>query len=246
MLVRHGCEQSRDRKGAVFYNESLDLLIFDLDGTLIDSKRDLALSVNATREFMGLHSIDHDTVSTWVGSGAPVLIRRALGPEASDTDIQKALDFFLAYYNDHKLDNTRAYPGVMEALEDLARDGVLMAVLTNKPVRISGRILDGLGMSGYLARVYGGNSFEQKKPHPVGVDTLLAELAVPRERALLVGDSAVDVRTARNAGVKVCGVRYGFQPETFEDDPPDMIVDRLEELARAVIADRRTRGALKS
>lgn len=135
---------------------------------------------------------------------------------------------------------------VGEALEDLARDGVQMAVLTNKPVRISGRILDGLGMSGYFARVYGGNSFEQKKPHPVGVDTLLAELSVPRERALVVGDSAVDVRTARNAGVKVCGVSYGLQPETFEDDPPDMIVDRLEELARAVIEERRIRGALKS
>jgi phosphoglycolate phosphatase len=118
-------------------------------------------------------------------------------------------------------------------------------VLTNKPVRISSQILDALGLARYFARVYGGNSFEQKKPNPVGVAALLAELEVTPERAMMVGDSAVDVLTARNAGIKVCGVRYGFQPETFEDEPPDIIVDRIEELARAVVQERKMRGAAK-
>jgi len=223
----------------------MDLVIFDLDGTLIDSKLDLAHAVNAARVYMGLAPLENELIATYVGNGAPVLVRRALGPEASDQEVERALKHFLAYYEEHKLDNTYAYPGIPEALQELDGAGVRMAVLTNKPVRVSGRILDGLGLAPFFARVYGGNSFEQKKPHPIGVETLMRELGAGRERTLVVGDSAVDVRTARNAGVKVCGVSYGFQPETFVDDPPDMMVDRPEELARAVIAERNARGATK-
>ncbi len=224
----------------------MDLLIFDLDGTLIESKLDLAHAVNATRAHFGLPALDLETVGNYIGNGAPVLIRRAMGADASGADVDKALEFFLGYYGDHKLDNTRAYPGIPEALEALHQDGVRMAVLTNKPSRISGRIIEGLGLSKYFVRVYGGNSFDRKKPDPLGVETLLAETGVPKDRALMVGDSAVDVQTARNAGVKVCGVTYGFQPESFAADPPDMIVDRPEELARAVIAERKSRGIVKS
>src|SRR5690242_6922939 len=109
----------------------MDLLIFDLDGTLIDSKLDLANSVNATREHMGLPPIDNHVVSSYVGNGAPVLIRRSLGSEASDADVKKALEYFLGYYADHKLDNTYLYPGVREALDHMREDGVKFAVLTN-------------------------------------------------------------------------------------------------------------------
>jgi phosphoglycolate phosphatase len=221
----------------------VDLLIFDLDGTLIDSKDDLAHSVNATRSHLGLPPLEHDTVSSYVGNGAPVLMRRALGPEASEAEVQRALEYFLAHYEEHKLDCTRAYPGIPEALETLKREGVRLAVLTNKPVRISGRILEGLGLRDYFARVYGGNSFEQKKPDPIGVHTLLSEMRVEPESALMVGDSSVDVRTARNAGIRVMGVTYGFQPESFTDDPPDMMVDRAEDIARTVIAERTSKGA---
>jgi len=224
----------------------MDLIVFDLDGTLVDSKLDLAHAVNATRVHLGLPPLENELIATYVGNGAPALLRRALGPEMSDEELESALGYFLAYYGEHMLDNTYAYPGIPEALAELDAAGVRMAVLTNKPVGVSGRILEGLGLARYFARVYGGNSFEQKKPHPVGVETLLRELGVPRERALLVGDSAIDVRTARNAHVKVCGVTYGFQPETFADDPPDMMVDRPEQLARAVIAERIARGATKS
>jgi phosphoglycolate phosphatase len=224
----------------------MDLLIFDLDGTLIDSKLDLAHSVNATRNFMGMTPLDHELVFSYVGNGAPVLIRRALGEQASEEDVRKGLEFFLAYYREHMLDYTRLYPGVREALDRLRDGGVTMAVLTNKPVRISQAILDGLGVGGHFFRVYGGNSFEQKKPDPVGVAKLVEEAGAARERTMMVGDSSVDVRTARNAGIRACGVRYGFQPETLEQEPPDLLVDRMEQLADIVLGERETAGETRS
>lgn len=213
----------------------VELLIFDLDGTLIDSQLDLANSVNAARAHLGMTPIDNERVFSYVGDGAPVLIRRALGPAAGEDQVLEALEFFLAYYRDHMLDHTRLYPDVREALDRLLEARVKMAVLTNKPVRFSERLVAGLGLEGHFARVYGGNSFEHKKPHPIGVETLLAELGAARERALMVGDSAVDVRTARNAGIRACGVRYGFQPESFAEEPPDLLIDRMEELAGLVL-----------
>ena len=217
---------------------AINLIIFDLDGTLADSKLDLAHSVNATREHYGLPLLDGELVSSYVGNGAPVLIRRALGPEYTEAEIQRALEFFLAYYREHMLDHTTLYPTVRESLDRLRAAGVTLSVLTNKPVRFSQEILAGLGVGGHFFRVYGGNSFEQKKPDPAGVHSLLAESGVPREQAILVGDSAVDVLTARNAGVAVCGVTYGFQPETLDEQPPDFKVDRMEQLADRLIAER--------
>ena len=209
----------------------VELLIFDLDGTLIDSRQDLANAVNATRTSMNLPPLDADLIASYVGDGAPVLIRRALGPEASEDQIRQALEYFLTYYSEHKLDFTRPYAGVPEALRRFAGAGIKMAVLTNKPVRISRAILEGLDLARYFFAVYGGNSFEHKKPHPVGVETLCREAGVEPEHTLLVGDSGVDVRTARNAGIRACGVTYGFQPETLTEDPPDLLVSSLAELA---------------
>jgi len=207
------------------------LLIFDLDGTLVDSKLDLVHSVNAARGMMGLPPIAEDLVASYVGDGAPVLMRRALGPDASDADVQQSLDFFLGYYREHMLDNTRLYPGVREALDRMRGCGSMLAVLTNKPVRFSQEMVDRLGLRDHFFRVYGGNSFEQKKPHPIGIETLLGESGTAREHTIMVGDSHVDVRTARNANVKSCGVLYGFQPESFEQAPPDILVGNMEELA---------------
>jgi phosphoglycolate phosphatase len=213
----------------------MDLLIFDLDGTLIDSKRDLAESVNATRGNLGLAPLDLETIAKYVGNGAPVLIRRALGPDYNEEQIEEALLYFLDYYRDHKLDYTRLYPGVRESLDRFRQEGIRMAVLTNKPVRVSQAIIDGLGLHDHFFKVLGGNSFDQKKPHPVGVDALRAETGAPRERTVMVGDSYVDVQTAVNAGVKSCGVTYGFQPESLNDPKPDLLVDRMEELADWVL-----------
>ncbi len=213
----------------------MNLVIFDLDGTLIDSKLDLVHSVNAAREHMNFAPISANLVASYVGSGAPVLMRRALGPEASEADVQRALRYFLDYYRDHMLDNTYLYPGVREALDSLHGAGTKLAVLTNKPVRFSQALIQGLGLGAHFFRVYGGNSFEQKKPDPIGIRTLLEESGADQQRTIMVGDSGVDVRTARNAQVKACGVTYGFQPETFAEDPPDLLVDDMQKLAAYVL-----------
>ena len=207
---------------------AIGLLVFDLDGTLIDSKDDLVKSVNAVRVRMNLKPLPEETVASYVGRGVVVLMRRALGDEASEETVQQAAEFFLDYYRDHMLDHTIAYPGVREALDSLqARK---MAVLTNKPVRFSQAILDGLGLSRYFARVYGGNSFEQKKPNPVGLLALMRETGVPSENTMIVGDSDTDVLTGRNADVWTCGVTYGLAPETLITSPPDFLLDDLREL----------------
>jgi phosphoglycolate phosphatase len=211
----------------------MDLFIFDLDGTLIDSKLDLAHAVNATRAHMGEPPLEHELVYSYVGSGAPVLIRRAF-PGASEEQLAAALQYFLDYYRDHMLDYTVLYPGVRETLEKLDNGARRLAVLTNKPVRMSTAILDGLNIGQHFFRVYGGNSFEQKKPDPVGIETLLRETGARKENSVMVGDSAVDIRTARNAGISCCGVTYGFQPESLSEDPPDFLIERMDQIFAAL------------
>ena len=220
----------------------VDLLVFDLDGTLIDSKRDLANAGNAARGHMGMPPLADARVWSYVGNGAPVLVRRLLGAEATEAQVQGALEFFLEYYRDHKLEYTALYPGVRESLDRLRDAGVRMAVLTNKPVNISCAILEGLGVGGHFQRVYGGNSFDFKKPHPIGVEKLIEECGASRERTMMVGDSSVDVQTARNAHIESCGVTYGFQPETLAAVPPDLLVDRMEDLADWAIGGPAGRG----
>jgi phosphoglycolate phosphatase len=213
----------------------IDLLIFDLDGTLINSKLDLANSVNAARAQMGLAPLELSLISKYVGHGAPVLMRRALAAEATEAQVAEALEFFLDHYRQHALDSTRLYPGVREALERLHAAGKRLGILTNKPVGVSRRIVDGLCLVPLFFQVYGGNSFAGKKPDPTGVRRLMIEAGIGRDRTMMVGDTSVDVETARNAGVLACGVKYGFQPESLESVPPDLLVDHLEQLADWVL-----------
>jgi len=221
---------------------SVRALIFDLDGTLIDSKLDLALAVNASLAHLGREPLPHEQVYGYVGHGAPMLIRRSLGagPDrigagATEAEVDRALGFFLDYYRAHMLDNTRPYPGVREGLETLAAPdsigaGWRMAVLTNKPERFSRAILEGLGLARFFRYVYGGNSFDRKKPDPQGVEILLRNFQVGAREAMIVGDSEIDVQTARNAGTWACGVTYGLGSEHLVDFPPDLLVDSLTDL----------------
>ena len=203
-------------------------LLFDLDGTLIDSKRDLVQSVNATLCQMGRPELPEDLVASYVGSGAPILISRALGGASSEEEQQRALRFFLAHYDAHKLDFTKEYPGVRETLEKLR--ALPMAVLTNKPVNISVRILQGLGLAGFFRAIYGGNSFATKKPDPLGANKILSELDIAPAQAAMVGDSEVDVQTARNAGMISAIVNFGFGTHDRQMHPADVYLDRMEEL----------------
>ena len=211
-----------------------ELLIFDLDGTLIDSKRDLVDSVNATRTWTGLEPLPDVLVASYVGNGAPVLIQRAF-PDATAADHGRYLSYFLDYYREHMLDATTLYPGVREALDRLHTAEVAMAVLTNKPVRFSIRLIEGLDLETHFFRVYGGNSFEEKKPHPLGIRLLMEESGASPAETMMVGDSAVDILTARNAGVRACGVSWGFQPETFANAAPDVVIDDMRTLAEMIL-----------
>jgi phosphoglycolate phosphatase len=207
------------------------LIIFDLDGTLIDSAKDLAISMNATRQHLGMTPLDPALIYSFVGNGAAMLVRRALGADASEELAQEGLSFFLKFYRTHALEHTRLYPGVRELLETLAGRHKL-AILTNKPVKISFDIVGALGLSAYFGRVYGGDSFVEKKPNPVGIRTLMIENAATPSDTWMVGDSSVDIQTARNAGVRSCGVAWGFQPASLETTPPDLLIHSPHELER--------------
>lgn len=219
----------------LFDPHSIQLVIFDLDGTLIDSRLDLVHSVNATLRHMKRPELPDDVIASYVGDGAPALIGRALGSEANDEKlVRSGLEYFLAYYREHKLDHTHLYDGIKEALATLenSRNGRprQMAVLTNKPVHPSRAIVEALGLGKFFARVYGGNSFPTKKPDPQGAQTILRELRSGPQETMIVGDSGVDVLTGRNAGMWTCGVTYGFAPHTLHDAVPDVLLDRPKEL----------------
>lgn len=218
-----------------FDPHSIKLVIFDLDGTLIDSRLDLVHSVNAALRHIQRPELPDDIIAGYVGDGAPILIQRALGGEAIDEAIvRKGLEFFLTYYREHKLDHTTVYPGIQAALASIQGSGNGMprrlAVLSNKPVNPSRAIVQALGMGQYFSQVYGGNSFATKKPQPEGALKLVSEAGVQPHQTAIVGDSHVDIRTGRNAGLWTVAVTYGFAPHTLEVEAPDIEVDTPEEL----------------
>ena len=209
------------------------LLVFDLDGTLIDSEQDLANSVNATLAHLHRPPLPLTLIRSYIGDGASMLVRRALGDPEGDThdadDLAQALAFFLDHYRAHKLDHTRPYPGVPEALAQLRAQlpQALFAVLTNKPVRPSREICAGLDLARYFFQIYGGDSFHLKKPDPHGLQTLIAEATThlrpgtPQAPAILptetvmIGDSPIDIATAEAAGTLSLGCTFGLAPENL-------------------------------
>ena len=228
-------------------SRSLRLLVFDLDGTLIDSGADLCASVNAMLRHFGRSPLPEHIIAGYIGNGAPVLVRRALGDPADSDFLDSALAYFLQYYSEHKLDQTFVYPGVFEALRSLRlkKRGIArsMAVLTNKPVGASKGICDALGLSPYFFRIYGGNSFATKKPEPEGIDALIREAGVSAEETLMIGDSSVDILTARNAGAWSMGCFFGLAPETLEAAEPDCIVDSPAEWPVALTSEGGDEGS---
>jgi len=219
-----------------FDPHAIQLVIFDLDGTLIDSRLDLVHSVNAALRHIGRPELPEDVIASYVGDGAPVLIQRALGGEQVDeATVRRGLDFFLKYYREHKLDHTTVYEGITEALAAIQNSGNgtprKMAVLSNKPVVPSRAIVKALGLGPFFSQIYGGNSFATKKPDPEGAQKLLEEYGVAPHHAAIIGDSHVDIATGRNAGMATIGVTYGFAPHTLQDKLPDVLVDHPGELS---------------
>ena len=208
------------------------LIVFDLDGTLVDSHVDLANAVNALLVELGRPPLATPDIVAMVGEGARVLVRRALTAASLDPDTSGALDRFLAHYTPHLLDNTRPYPGLDDVLTWI--DGRLqMAVPTNKPAQATELMLTGLGLRAHFRDVIGGDTPFGRKPAPAGLRHLATLAAVDPGRVLMVGDSPVDLATARNAGTQICLARYGFGyrfspadfrgDELFIDTPADLV-----------------------
>lgn len=213
------------------------LVVFDLDGTLVDSLTDIAAALNRTLAQLcpGAPSLPRETVRALVGRGARELVARALPRAGVEAPVDEALALFVDVYRRGLLNETRPYPGVVAGLDRLK--GRTLAVLTNKPGDMSRTILAGLGLAQRFVRIYGGGDVPGKKPDPAGLRLLLEETSTRPSEALMVGDSAVDVRTARNAEVAVVGVSYGFDPAGLAAEAPDLVVDSLEALAERLERD---------
>ena len=210
----------------------IGLIVFDLDGTLVDSHGDLAEATNALLTELGGAPLSPDVVTSLVGEGAAVLVRRALERSGLDPDTPDALERFLLHYDARLLDTTRPYPGMVETVEAL-RGRYRLAVLTNKPERPTRQILQGLGMDALFSDVIGGDSAHGRKPATAGLLDLVARAGVTPAETLLVGDSPVDLETSRRAGTHICLARYGFGyrfdgngfrgDELFIDEPEALV-----------------------
>jgi phosphoglycolate phosphatase len=217
----------------------IGLIVFDLDGTLVDSHRDIANAANALVEELGGERLPDAAIVAMVGEGAALLVRRALSASGIDPSTPGALDRFLTLYDARLVEHTRPYEGTVDVLRQL-RDRVPMSVLTNKPQRPTNRMLDELHLRDYFGEVIGGDTAFGRKPDPAGLLHLAQTAGVPAGRTVMIGDSPVDLQTARNAGTRICLVRYGFGyrfapedfrgDESFVDSPADLIkvVEALE------------------
>ncbi|MFT5721561.1 MAG: phosphoglycolate phosphatase [Motiliproteus sp.] len=217
--------------------EGVELVLFDLDGTLIDSVPSLALAVDRMLQQLGRETAGQEKVRQWVGNGAAMLVNRALSaspevdPELGEALKAQALELFMQAYAEADHQDTPLYPGVRSCLDQLAERGIRLALVTNKPERFLGSLLDELELAPYFERVLGGDSLAHKKPHPLPLLHCIEHLGSGAARTLMVGDSATDVQAARAAGVRVACVSYGYSyPQPVAASEPDWLVDCLTEL----------------
>lgn len=215
--------------------DKIRLIVFDLDGTLIDSRKDLTNSINAMLQDFHRQQLPEEIIAQYTGDGAGMLVRRALGDPDDEKLVESALASFLNHYRVHKLDYTYVYDGVFPALDAL-KPGRQMAVLTNKPIGPARAICEALGLTPYFFRIYGGNSFATKKPDPEGLTTLIREANVLPEETAMVGDSDVDILTARRAQTWAIGCRYGLSSHTVESIPSDYLADSPKDWISALDA----------
>jgi phosphoglycolate phosphatase len=214
------------------------LVVLDLDGTLVDSSRDIAASVNAALQRLrpGTAALPLERVLAFVGEGARLLVERSLEHASLALPVDEVLAVYLDCYREQLLDTTRLYPGMADALAAFGPAGPTLGVLTNKPGDMSRTILEGLGVADRFARILGAGDVPARKPDPAGLLALLDELGIAAADAWLVGDSATDVHTGRAAGVRVAGVAWGFHPAGLRAAGPDRILDDPRELSSLATA----------
>jgi phosphoglycolate phosphatase len=211
------------------------ILVFDLDGTIIDSARDIAESIGEMLESYGAAPLPMDDIVTMVGEGAPILVRRALAKSAVDPEPREALERYMQIYDRRLMNHTAPYDGIRETLAVALRRGP-MAVLTNKPLGPSIGILEALGLRGFFSRVIGGDSEYGRKPEPAGL--LALQSLAPGDQLVMIGDSPADWKTAEAANVPFVFARYGFGAGKFGSTPPNtpFVVDHAREIERALAA----------
>lgn len=186
------------------------LAVFDLDGTLIDSRRDLADSANELLAGFGAAPIAEDDIATMVGCGAATLVTRVLTAAGVDTPLESALARFLSLYDERLINHTRPYDGIPALLDALHDQQITMALLTNKPLEQSVKILEAFRLTKYFRWCVGGDGPWPRKPSPDGLRYVMSQASRGPSETLLVGDSTIDLQTSRNAGVRICLARYGF------------------------------------
>ena len=214
-------------------------VLFDLDGTLLETRRDIATAANLVLAEMGLPQLPPEEVSGYVGRGARVLmsrcIERASGAAPSDSGVESAFSAFRRHYALHMCDTTLPYPGIFGLLDRLKEAGVPMAVVTNKPEDLSYRMTERLGLSAYFSFIVGGETLPRRKPDPAPLICALERFGAG-ENPLMVGDSTIDIEAARAAGIPVAAVAWGFGPrDEVIEARPDFIVEDPAELETLIL-----------
>lgn len=205
-----------------------DAILFDLDGTLVDSVEDIALAVNHVRQRLDMPALPLPTVKSYVGDGVRLLFQRALDTR-DESLITQAVEWWRPYYLEHCLANTRPYPGIMSLLDSLKHQNIPMAVVSNKNQGACLAVLDGLKMTSFFKIVVGGDSTSERKPDAAPFQLALQSLGVPASESLMVGDSLNDILGARNLGMKSVGVAWGLSP-LDEMKQADFLVHRADEI----------------
>ncbi len=211
-----------------------ELLIFDLDGTLIDSSEDIAWSVNRTLMKLGMEPLPYSVILGYIGWGVRMLLEQAM-PVDSHHLLDEARRIFLDFYGSHLTVKTRLYSGVEETLHHLHARGFKMAIVTNKPIALTKEILNALSLTPHFTPVLGGDSVRNKKPHPESVETVLREHSLSPAGALFIGDSRIDIETGKAAGIGTIGAAYGFRGRMeLENAGADQIIDSFDALKKII------------
>ncbi len=210
----------------------IKLMIFDLDGTLVDSRKDIVLSVNATLEHLGLKKKNEDLISSYIGWGSVKLLADAL--ETKDEKlISRAVDFYWQYYREHSLDHTELFPEALQILEHF--DNKIKVIVSNKTREFVVHQIRALGIEGFFEKVVGGDDIKCAKPSPCPVKDILREYGVREDKAIMIGDMALDIKTGKAAGIHTCAVTFGIgDKKELLQAKPDFVISRLSQLKEII------------